>query len=118
MASIWIAEPGKAPRKLEGNLPLHAVTALFKNKVAKVARANNAEVTYQDDMTAMLRFPPVTDGKLSDVLVEGPRFTMFVEPCSPPSAPEPGQPKVLAGQGKGILVTTKGAVDLPLPVKP
>lgn len=117
MASIWIAEPGHAPRKLEGNLPLHAVTALFKIKVAKVARENKAEITYQDDMTATLRFPPATDGKLSDVLVEGPRFAMFVEPCSPPSAPEPGQPKLLAGQGKGIVVTAKGAFDLALPVK-
>jgi hypothetical protein len=121
MASIWMQAPGKQPEKLKGHLGPEAVIGLFKIRVAKLAKANSAEVVYQDEMNAVLRLPPLNNPKASDlalaVAVPESLFVMWVEPNSPPSAPEPGQPKVLPGQGKGILITKTGAVELALPEK-
>jgi hypothetical protein len=108
MASIWLSEPFVlAARKLKGHLDLHAAEALLQVIGSRLARKNNAEVTANDKWEMQLRY---RDGKRQ-------RFSLWVEPGSPPSAPEPCQPKVTAN-GQGVLVDKAGNVhNLGLPPK-
>lgn len=107
MASIWLHEAGaKEPRKVQGHLDPASVIALFKQRVAKVARKNpDAKLVAQSDMEALFQFDT------------GQWFSLFVEPASPPTAPEKGQPKIRSG--RGILVTDGGViVELAVPKGP
>ena len=101
MASIWIEAKKGQPEKIIGHLPTNrTTTARFKIEVAKAAHRYNADVTYADDMNALLQPRPAPDG---DTVVTYHPIAMWVESLSPPSAPEPNQPKIMAG--KGVLVT-------------
>ncbi len=102
MASIWVAEAKSEPRKLKGHIPADAVIAAFTEMVGKVAKRYGLQIELKTEMDATLRG---SNGK---------RCIMFIEPCSPPSAPEVGQPKVTGK--KGVVVTKDGTVhDLVLP---
>lgn len=102
MASIWLHEPGaKAPRKLKGHLDHAQAIARLMSTVGKLASANKAKVTKRSTVECLLQFP------------EGHRFSVYVEPLSPPSAPEVGQPKI--HKGRGVLMTGKGLVELGVP---
>lgn len=88
MASIWMQRPGKSPpRKLHGHLKPSFVTGFFKLEVKRLARLNGAKAEVLGEMEATLRWP------------NGYRVLLYIEPYSPPSAPEPGQPKIHNGRG-------------------
>lgn len=94
MASIWIHQPGaRQPKKLQGHIPAAEAVARFRTRVAKIAKANpDAVLSTLHDMEAIFTFP------------DGQRFCLFLEPASPPSAPETGQPH----RGKRLVVDGHG----------
>jgi hypothetical protein len=106
MASIWLQVGSKAPEKIAGNMPHEVALSRFKTQVEKTKRANaDAKLSYSDEMVALFQWP------------NGSRFQLYVEPYSPPSAPEKGQPKIR--HGKGLLVDGAGDIhDLPVPSGP
>lgn len=95
MASIWLITD--RAKKLEGRLAPAKVIGRFNKRIAAMSAANpTAKVTHQDEMLVLFQFP------------DGTRFALQVEPCSPPSAPEPGQPK-RQGNG-GVVIDSSGTV--------
>jgi hypothetical protein len=101
MASIWLQKPGaKQPVKLKGHMDPIAARLRLVPMAEKVAKANKAVILSATADEVVLRF---TDGGQQ-------HFTMFVEHLSPPSAPEPFQPKIL--KGRGVLKVADGQLDL------
>lgn len=83
MASIWTQGPGTAPVKLEGNLTAHPdiVRSKLLTWAERLAQRNHAKRSLDEGFDIELTWP------------DGARFRVFAEFMSPPSAPEPGQPK-------------------------
>lgn len=113
MASIWIEAAKGKPEKLVGRMPVNtSLVARFKVEVSKAAKRFAADVVYQDDMNALLQPRPKSIG---DVLTKFHPIAMWVEPMSPPSAPETNQPKLMENGTKGLLVTKRGAFEMGVP---
>lgn len=85
MASVWLHERGdKFPRKVKGHLSEKSAISLF-NHMARNFKGFRRQVF---DFEYLL-FENEADFKASK-----PAGSLFIEFCSPPSAPEKGQPHV------------------------
>lgn len=81
MASVWVHGTTVPPKKVAGHLPLKVAITRFERMLADW-KAQGGSAKRIDAMEAVL-FD--ANGKLS--------IGLYVEPMSPPSAPEPGQPR-------------------------
>lgn len=87
MASVWLHERGdKFPRKIKGHLSEKSAISLF-NQMTMNFKGRKRRVF---DYEALLY---ETDEQYRS---KEPAGSIFIEFCSPPSAPEPGQPHVKA----------------------
>ena len=87
MASVWKEMKGKQPEKLAGMLPPQAAVAGTKLQAgAWLHTGANRRIKQA--------------AALSILLIENEKLvgSLFVEPISPPSKPEPGQPHVAKQQ--------------------
>lgn len=86
MASVWLERKGKAPKKLAGNL--HPVDAIkfYHGTVEKWSGTVCKPKSI--GLCAVLHYR--TDAE--EAKAGGPFGILYVEPCSPPSKPEAGQP--------------------------
>ena len=87
MASVWIQlREDKTPRKVAGNLSAAQAEIALRagcNDWERTKKGRTAKPAPQNGLERILYF---SDGK--------PAGTLFIEPCSPPSGPEPGTFKV------------------------
>ena len=87
MASVWLHERGKKhPDKLKGHLSEPSAIALFK----QIAR------NYKGFRKQVFDFEYLLFENEADKKASKPAASLFIEFCSPPSAPEKGQPHVKA----------------------
>lgn len=99
MASIWSIS-GKGPAtKVYGLMHPAEVVGHFNRLVDDCIKRGNMTTVSRHDMEAILKRP------------DGAVVAFYIEPLSPPSAPEKGQPKRLP-TGRGVLVDSSGETHI------
>ena len=86
MASVWKEMKGQQPVKVAGMMNKPQVQAALKAEVNQWVSAGPNRTVKQGAALTVLLFE---DAKLAG--------SLFIEPASPPSKPEPGQPHVAKG---------------------
>lgn len=85
MASVWLHERGqKSPKKIKGHLSEHAAKELYKRMLRE----------WKGRKIIVFAYEALLYESSEQYRSKRPAGSLFVEFCSPPSAPEKGQPHV------------------------